>query len=147
MGGVEVGIGVNGSRGEIAGKVLASARGVNLPGRERRLMERSGFARRNGMRGIWIAFGIGAAAGAAVALLYAPQSGSATRKQLRKGAKQAGDRIEDAGEYLRDQAERLTDEAQAFVKKTRSQMNDIMDATGDLVDGAMKTAKSVRALM
>ena len=45
------------------------------------------------MKGIWIAFGIGAAAGAAVALLYAPQSGVKTRKQLRKSIVDAGDRL------------------------------------------------------
>lgn len=99
------------------------------------------------MKGIWIAFGIGAAAGAAVALLYAPQSGTATRKQLRRGVKHAGERIEDASEYLHDQAEKITGEAQAFVKRTRHQMEEMMDATGGLVDGAMKTAKAVRELM
>ena len=32
----------------------------------------------------WFAFGIGVTAGAAIALLYAPQTGTKTRKQLRK---------------------------------------------------------------
>lgn len=34
---------------------------------------------------IWIAFSIGVAAGAAVALIYAPQSGARTRRQIRRG--------------------------------------------------------------
>jgi gas vesicle protein len=99
------------------------------------------------MKGIWMAFGIGAAAGAAVALLYAPQSGTATRKRLRKGVKQAGECMEDAGEYLRGQAEKLSEDAETFVKRARRQMEEVMEATNGLVDGAMKTAKAVRTLM
>ncbi len=53
----------------------------------------------------WLAFGIGVSAGAAIALLYAPQTGAKTRKQLRKGVEDAGDYLEDAGDYLKAQAE------------------------------------------
>ena len=38
----------------------------------------------------WFAFGIGVSAGAAIALLYAPQTGVNTRKQLLKGVEDAG---------------------------------------------------------
>jgi len=44
-------------------------------------------------KGIWIAFAIGVAAGSAVALLYAPQSGVRTRRQLRKN-------LDDGVDYL-----------------------------------------------
>ena len=44
----------------------------------------------------WFAFGIGIAAGASIALLYAPQTGAKTRKQLRKGVEDASDYLEDA---------------------------------------------------
>ena len=60
-----------------------------------------------GAKNYWLAFVIGASAGAAVALLCAPQSGAKTRKQLRKGVADAGDYLEDAGDYLKSQAERL----------------------------------------
>ncbi len=99
------------------------------------------------MKAIWIAFGIGAAAGAAVALLYAPHSGTATRKKIRRGIADAGDCLEDAGDYLRSQAEKLTGDAQDFVKRARSQMEDIVDSAGDIVNGAVKTAKAVKTLM
>ena len=99
------------------------------------------------MKTVFLAFGIGVAAGAAVALLYAPQTGTATRKQLRKGVKRAGDCLEDAGDYLRDQAEKLGDEAQALLKRTRNQMEEMVEATSGFVDGAMKTAKTVKNLM
>jgi len=45
----------------------------------------------------WFAFGIGVSAGAAIALLYAPQSGIKTRKQLSRGVEDAGEYLEDAG--------------------------------------------------
>jgi len=99
------------------------------------------------MKGIWIAFGIGVTAGAAVALLYAPQSGTATRKKLRRGIADASDRLEDAGDFIRVQAEKLTGEAQDFVKQTRKQMEEIVDSAGELVSGAVKTAKAVKTLM
>lgn len=65
----------------------------------------------------WIAFGLGVAAGATVALLTAPQRGKRTRKQLRKGVGDAGAYLHQAGEYLREQAERLSHEAQAAFRK------------------------------
>ena len=67
----------------------------------------------------WFAFGIGVTAGAAIALLYAPQTGVKTRKQLRKGVEDAGDYLEDAANYLKEQAERLSKEAEKAVKRTR----------------------------
>lgn len=57
----------------------------------------------------WAAFGIGVAAGAAVALVYAPQSGVKTRKQLKRN-------LEDASEYLQDTAETLGKHAERSVR-------------------------------
>ncbi len=91
------------------------------------------------MKGIWIAFGIGAAAGAAVALLYAPQSGVKTRKQLRRGIADAGERLEEAGDYLRGQAEKLAEEAQKLARRTKDQVEELAEATSGLVSGAVKT--------
>ena len=68
----------------------------------------------------WFAFGIGVTAGAAIALLYAPQTGTKTRKQLRKGVEDAGDYLEDAADYLKEQAERLSKEADKALKRTRA---------------------------
>lgn len=46
----------------------------------------------------WLAFGIGVAAGAAVALAYAPQTGEKTRRQVKRN-------FEDATEYVQDTVE------------------------------------------
>lgn len=102
----------------------------------------------------WLAFGIGASAGAAIALLYAPQSGERTRKKLRQSAENAGDYLQDAGDYLRSQAERLSEEAQDAVSKARGsavhlvdkagdRANDIADTVSQAVGHAVKTAKSL----
>ena len=78
----------------------------------------------------WLAFGIGVTAGAAIALLYAPQTGAKTRKQLRKGVEDAGDYLEDAANYLKEQAERLSKEAEKAVKRTKGQVNDVVSQCG-----------------
>jgi gas vesicle protein len=45
----------------------------------------------------------GAAIGAAVALLYAPQNGAQTRKSLRKFSRRAADQLEDLQDDVRTQ--------------------------------------------
>jgi gas vesicle protein len=90
-----------------------------------------------------LACGIGVSAGAAIALLYAPQTGVKTRKQIRKRAEDAGDYLEDAGNYLKAQAERLSDEAQKAIKRTKGQVEYAVDKAGDAVNSAVKTAQSL----
>lgn len=78
----------------------------------------------------WAVFTVGVAAGAAVALIYAPQTGAKTRRQLRRG-------IEDAGDYLKDAAETVSDHAEKYVRRGK----DIVD---DVVDSASNAVSSVR---
>lgn len=94
-------------------------------------------------RSYWFAFGIGVAAGASIALLYAPQTGAKTRKQLRKGVEDASDYLEDAANYLKEQAERLSKEAEKAVKRTRGHVENAVDKAGDVVQSAVKTAQSL----
>ncbi len=86
----------------------------------------------------WLSFGIGVSAGAAIALLYAPQTGIKTRKQLRRGVQDAGDYLEDAADYLRDQAERLSEEAQKAIKRSQGHLDYAIDKAGDAVHSAVK---------
>jgi gas vesicle protein len=67
------------------------------------------------------------AAGASIALLYAPQTGERTRRQLRRS-------IEDAGDYLKDTAEDVQDRAEDYVRRSR-------DVVEDLVESARKAVK------
>jgi gas vesicle protein len=92
---------------------------------------------------VFFAFGIGASLGAAIALLYAPQSGAATRKKIRRGAEDASDYIEDTAVYLKEQAERLSTEAQKFLDKAQGSVNQAIDQAGDAVSGALKTAQKL----
>lgn len=81
-------------------------------------------------------FLVGAAVGAAAAVLYAPQSGEETRAYLRSKAQEGGDYIEEtkgaAMRSVRDKVER--------VKKTA---NDVIDRAGlkDTVSEAVEMGK------
>ena len=91
----------------------------------------------------WFAFGVGVIAGAAVALLYAPQSGAQTRDQIRKGVGDAGDYLEEAGDYLKDQAERLSSEAHKAIESTRQQVDAAVERAGDIAAVAVRSAKAL----
>jgi len=95
-------------------------------------------------KGVWIAFGLGVSAGAAVALLYAPQPGVKTRRQLKRSVDDGVEYLEDAAAYLKEQAEYLSKEAEKIVKKTRGQVEDAVDKATGVVTGAVK---GVQALM
>jgi len=95
-------------------------------------------------KNVWIAFGLGVTAGAAVALLYAPQAGVKTRRQLRRNIDDGVDYLEDAAAYLKQQAEALSKEAQKTIKRTRGQVEDVVEKVTDAAAGAVK---SVQGLM
>lgn len=80
---------------------------------------------------VWAAFAIGVAAGAAVALLYAPQTGAKTRRQLRRS-------IDDAGDYIRDTAESLGGQAEKYVQRGKEVIADVVDTA----QGTVKKATS-----
>jgi gas vesicle protein len=95
-------------------------------------------------KGIWIAFGVGVSAGAAVALLYAPDSGVKTRKRLGRSIDDGADYLQDAAEYLKEQAENLSKQAQKTIERTKGQLKDAVDiAAGKASD----TVKSIHSLM
>jgi gas vesicle protein len=94
-------------------------------------------------KGIWIAFGIGVTAGAAVALLYAPQPGAKTRRQLKRNIDEGVDYLEDAAGYLREQAEYLSREAQKTIKRTKGQVEDVVDKAAGIVTDAVKSVQSL----
>jgi gas vesicle protein len=94
-------------------------------------------------KGIWIAFGLGVSAGAAVALLYAPQPGAKTRKQLRRGIDDGVDYLEDAAGYLKEQADHLAKEAQKTIKRARGQVDDAVEKASGAVTGAVKSVQSL----
>jgi gas vesicle protein len=94
-------------------------------------------------RWIWFSFGIGASLGAGIALLYAPQTGAKTRKQLGRGLDDAADYLEDVGDYLKEQAEKLSGEAQKSIKQATGKVNDLVDEAVDRSSGAVKSVTSM----
>lgn len=95
-------------------------------------------------KGIWIAFSVGVAAGAAVALLYAPESGAEMRTRLRGNLNDGVESLGEAANYLKQQADSLSKQAQTLIERTRGQMQGAVDNATDAVNSA---AKSVQALM
>lgn len=83
---------------------------------------------------LWAVFAVGVAAGAAVALIYAPQSGEKTRKQLRRG-------FEDAGDYIKDAADNLGDRAEKYVKRGKDVVGDVVDSASNVVNAAKKVVQ------
>ena len=80
---------------------------------------------------IALAFLIGGAVGAGIALLYAPQSGRDTRKDIAKTArrvkKETVNLVEDAVDSIND-----------FVSDVKDKVGDIIDRGKDLSDDAKK---------
>ncbi len=76
----------------------------------------------------WAAFTVGVLAGAAVALICAPQSGAKTRKQLKR-------KFDDATDYVKDVGGDLGDRAGDAVNRGR-------DVVDDLVSSAQKAAQN-----
>lgn len=74
----------------------------------------------------WAVFSVGVFAGAAVALICAPQSGTKTRRHLRRG-------LDDAGDYLKDRVESITGHAEKYVKRGKGIMNDAVDTASSAV--------------
>jgi gas vesicle protein len=94
-------------------------------------------------KGIWIAFAVGVAAGATVALLYAPQPGVKTRRQLRRNFDDGVDYLEDAASHLKEQAEALSVEARKAFKRSKGQVADVVEMASDAVSGVVKGVQSM----
>ena len=79
----------------------------------------------------WAAFGVGVAAGAALALIYAPQSGARTRRQIKRA-------VNDAGDYIKDTADNVTDVANKYLKRSKDVVGDVVDSAQNVVTAARR---------
>ena len=81
----------------------------------------------------WAVFSLGVAAGAAAALIYAPQTGEKTRKQLKRNLQDATDYIKDTTDDLSKHATRVYKQTVDVASDVASRVSSIADKVGDLV--------------
>ncbi len=82
----------------------------------------------------WMAFGVGVAAGAAVALLYAPQPGDRTRKQIKRGLEDATDRLQETAEDMSKKAEQYGKQAERVIRRGREAVDETMSKAGSVAN-------------
>ena len=80
-------------------------------------------------------FLLGAAVGAGLALLFAPQSGDETRAQLRRGARRLKRKARDLAESGRDMVEDLQRQGKAAARDARSALEERLARHREAVDG------------
>jgi gas vesicle protein len=73
-------------------------------------------------------FVAGVGIGAAIALLFAPQSGEETRKQIAEKAHEGKDYVASKGREIRKQAEDLVDQGKDLVNKQKSRLADVLES-------------------
>ena len=73
-------------------------------------------------------FVAGLGIGAAVALLFAPQSGEETRKQIAEKAHEGSDFVAAKGREICKQAEELVDQGKDLVSKQKARLADALES-------------------
>ena len=89
----------------------------------------------NGGKLIW--FVAGAAIGAAVALLYAPQSGQDTRRYLGEKAKEGKDAISESGREMMERGRELYDRG----RRMADEAAEMFERGRKIVDGATESVR------
>jgi len=73
-------------------------------------------------------FVAGVGIGAAVALLFAPQSGEETRKQIVEKAKDGSDFVASKSREIRKHAEDIVDQGKDLVSKQKARLADVLES-------------------
>ena len=84
----------------------------------------------------WAVFSLGIAAGAAAALIYAPQTGAVTRKQLKRN-------LQDATDYIKDTHEDLSKHATRVYKTTKDVAGDVASKVGTVASNVGSVASNL----
>ena len=83
----------------------------------------------------------GAAVGATVALLYAPQSGKKTREYISNKAEEGKDYIVDRSKELREQAEEYVEKGKGMVSEQLERGKDLVARQKEQLSAALEAGK------
>lgn len=92
-----------------------------------------------------VAFVVGAAVGAGVALYTAPHSGSEMRRRIASGAKRAQEELSDVIEETRGAVEALSKDARQTVRHTVWRLTDAVAATKEAFQAEADGVKRIPA--
>ena len=84
----------------------------------------------------WAVFCLGVAAGAAAALIYAPQTGEKTRKQLKR-------HLDGASDYIKDTTDDLSKHATRVYKTTKDTASDVASRVSSVAGTVSSMASNV----
>jgi gas vesicle protein len=84
----------------------------------------------------WAVFSLGVAAGAAAALIYAPQTGEKTRKQLKR-------HLEDASDYIKDASDDLSKHATKVYQTTIDRASDVASRVSSVAGNVSSAASNI----
>jgi gas vesicle protein len=89
-------------------------------------------------------FLLGAATGAAIALLYAPQDGESTRRMIVDKSSDIRDKASDVASNVaqtaKDKWGQVADQAQTVLTRGQSKANDMIDAAADKAHAGVNSA-------
>ena len=90
----------------------------------------------------WAVFTVGVAAGAAVALIYAPDSGVETRRKLKSSLDDASDYVKDKASAVKDATSQFSSQAQDVINRSRSVVSSAVDAATGAANAVTAATKS-----
>jgi gas vesicle protein len=93
-------------------------------------------------------FLLGAAVGAGLGLLFAPQSGERTRRDITRKARhlkrQAGEKLEDFAEEVQDRGKRIKESAEDFIEEVEDRGRRVKATAVDFVDDLTDEVRDTR---
>lgn len=90
------------------------------------------------------AFLLGAAIGAGLALIFAPQTGAETRQSLRRGARKAGEATKRAGAKVSDALAQAKSDLESRIDSARSSLDVKKVQVSRAVDAGREAARAAR---
>lgn len=97
---------------------------------------------RHSIFGTMVTFLTGAAIGAGLALLFAPQSGEETRKKIKEMGEKVSDDVREGYEKVTKEAQKAIDSVKSASEKAITQVKTLVDTTKEgIKKGAKETGK------